>query len=238
MSPPPGTCFKLAVDPTLGLAFSLKSNLTVSIFLSPPLGLWDAFSNDPILDLAFHCSLVLCICNGIRKTNTIYNICEYKCFPTFFSPPLGVYLSFLASILGVAFLKSIFLDSILTFPPPGLWLAFSNDPILDRTTFKLGEGADPTWILFIGTSGENKTFDTHSLNDLKVLTLFFRARCCGCWVGAQQTGGWFGTSGQRPALRWGGRGGATFRGAFPPRCSGLTITWHFLHYPQCTNIIN
>lgn len=30
-------------------------------------------------------------------------------------------------------------------------MAFSSDPILDLTTFKLGEGAAPTCILFIGT---------------------------------------------------------------------------------------
>lgn len=71
---------------------------------------------------------------------------------TFLSPPLETYLSFLASILGAAALKSNFLLSILTLPPPGLYPALSRDPIFDLTTFKFGEGAEPTWTLFMGTS--------------------------------------------------------------------------------------
>ncbi|KAI9580558.1 hypothetical protein GQX74_012639 [Glossina fuscipes] len=39
MSPPPGTCLTLSLEPTFGLAFSLNSVLIVSIFLSPPPGL-------------------------------------------------------------------------------------------------------------------------------------------------------------------------------------------------------
>ncbi|CAD6235669.1 GSCOCG00007961001-RA-CDS, partial [Cotesia congregata] len=37
--PPPGTCLALSLEPTFGLALSLKSTLIVSIFLSPPPGL-------------------------------------------------------------------------------------------------------------------------------------------------------------------------------------------------------
>uniref|UniRef100_A0A1A9Z7C2 Uncharacterized protein n=1 Tax=Glossina pallidipes TaxID=7398 RepID=A0A1A9Z7C2_GLOPL len=36
ISPPPGTCLTLSLEPTFGLAFSLNSVLIVSIFLSPP----------------------------------------------------------------------------------------------------------------------------------------------------------------------------------------------------------
>jgi hypothetical protein len=67
---------------------------------------------------------------------------------------------------------SNFLVSIFTFPPPacnyvelsdwfaskssmispGLCVAFCSDPILDWTFFRLGDGAFPTSILFIGIS--------------------------------------------------------------------------------------
>ena len=42
----------------------------------------------------------------------------------------------------------------LTWPPPGLWLALASEPILGWTPHRLGEGAVPTTIRFIGTGEE------------------------------------------------------------------------------------
>lgn len=71
ISPPPGICLILSLDPTFDLARSLKSNLTDSIFLSPPFGLWDVLSNDPIFDLAFQANF----CCGIYNCK---NDCRIK----------------------------------------------------------------------------------------------------------------------------------------------------------------
>lgn len=59
IAPPPGVCLMLSLDPIFGFALSLKSSLTVSIFLSPPPGLCVLLSSEPTLGLAFHCNLTL-----------------------------------------------------------------------------------------------------------------------------------------------------------------------------------
>lgn len=78
ISPPPGVCLMLSLDPTFGLALSLKSSLTDSIFLSPPPGLYVAFSRDPILDFAFHCSFCCWIYNLDKDYNTFFGILYFK----------------------------------------------------------------------------------------------------------------------------------------------------------------
>ena len=42
----------------------------------------------------------------------------------------------------------------MTWPPPGLWLELASEPILGWTPHRLGEGAVPTTIRFIGTGEE------------------------------------------------------------------------------------
>lgn len=114
---------------------------------------------------------------------------DESCFSlTFLSPPRETYAWFFASILGAA-LMSNFLDSIFTFPPPnrnwfhefsiialtkttdspGLCVALSNDPIFDWTFLRLGEGAKPTSILFIGIPDKEKWAKT-SHQSLRVIT--------------------------------------------------------------------
>ncbi|KAE9535912.1 hypothetical protein AGLY_007813 [Aphis glycines] len=53
-TPPPGVCLMLSLDPIFGFALSLKSSLTVSIFLSPPPGLCVLLSSEPTLGTYYY----------------------------------------------------------------------------------------------------------------------------------------------------------------------------------------
>jgi len=80
-------------------------------------------------------------------------------------PPPGVCLTLdMDPILDVAF-HSSFLDSILTPPPFGLYVAFWREPIFDVALVTFGDGAVPTTILFIGSSKSGQ-WETHLINVL------------------------------------------------------------------------
>lgn len=77
--PPPGLWVAFSRDPIFGLALSLKSSFTLSIFFSPPPGLCVALSKDPTFGLAFHCSFTCWIwgINLIKFLNSV--VCSKIC---------------------------------------------------------------------------------------------------------------------------------------------------------------